>query len=186
MTFGTLFGNSFRAQSAGNAGNASCPDPYGYNATLDSIWFVVTYILMTCGSVVIVENLFIVMVFLSHKEFHILSNVFLASLCVADFLYASFGFYGSMVLDSAKVVSFSFSEIKKFPKYLIHFDSKNNRFHKLFVTMQTNFVFYLISDRNCHKVQIFFASCINQNILQYYIHIIFLLKYFILISPHLD
>ena len=105
MTFGTLFAKSFHALSA--ADNASSPDLYGYNPTLDSIWFVVTYILMTCGSVVIVENLFIVMVFLSHKEFRILSSVFLASLCVADILYASFGFYGSMTLDSAKVGSFS-------------------------------------------------------------------------------
>ena len=109
MTFGTVFVKSFFTLSKDNA---SSPDPYACNPTLDSIWMVVTYILMTFGFVVIVENLFIVMVFLVHKEFHLLSNLFVTSLCVADFLYASFGFYGAMALDSTKVSSFSFSKSK--------------------------------------------------------------------------
>ena len=139
MTFGTLFANSFRVLSAGNY---SSSDPYGYSPTLDSIWFVVTYILMTCGSVVIVENLFIVMVFLSHKEFRILSNVFLASLCVADFLYASFGFYGSMTLDSAKVCYFSLSEIKIIPVHWVLFLTRNKYVPQQIIGFTTSFFPY--------------------------------------------
>ena len=120
MTFGTVFVKSFlilspdasSSNSNNSNGNDSDFPPGGvdptapaYNPSLDVVWVVVTYVLLICGVVVVMENLFIITCFALHRQLHLLSNLLLVSLCVADMLYAGFGFYGAMALESAQVSS---------------------------------------------------------------------------------
>ena len=76
---------------------------HGYDPELEDIWDVNNYGLRIFGCFVMVENLFVIGVLLAYKELCILSNAFLVTLCLSDFLYASTGFISSFLLDSTKV-----------------------------------------------------------------------------------
>ena len=77
----------------------------GYHADpeLETIWDVTTFFIRVFGSIVLLENTFVIGALLAFKELHVLSKAFLVSLYLADYLYALCWLIGSFLLDSSKV-----------------------------------------------------------------------------------
>ena len=113
MSLGTLFSRAFLSalsspQPDNNSKTSVNMTGYlmtGYHADpeLETIWDVTTFFIRVFGSIVLLENTFVIGALLAFKELHVLSKAFLVSLYLADYLYALCGLIGSFLLDSSKV-----------------------------------------------------------------------------------
>ena len=70
---------------------------------LEVLWDANSYFLIAFGIAVMVENAFVFFGFVFHKQLRVLSNTFVVSLSVADFMYAFYSTVGTFLVDNAKV-----------------------------------------------------------------------------------
>ena len=73
---------------------------------LEGAWDAISYVLICLWVVVMVENALVLFAFVFHKKLRVLSNTFVVSLSVADFMYAMYSTTGTFLLDSPKVRGF--------------------------------------------------------------------------------
>ena len=70
---------------------------------LESLWDATSYLLISIGLAVMLENVFVFFGFVFHRQLRVLSNTFVVSLSVADFMYALYSTVGTFLVHNAKV-----------------------------------------------------------------------------------
>ena len=76
---------------------------------LEGAWDAISHVLVALGLVVMVENALVLIAFVFHKQLRVLSNTFVVSLSIADFMYALYSTMGTSLLGSPSVYRLLFS-----------------------------------------------------------------------------
>ena len=106
-TFEAMFRPYFIPEFPDDPTNESIQEFMEQVEEIEDIWDVNSHLLTVLGIVVMIENVFVMMAFIAHKQLRVLHNTFLLSLSLAEFLYSLFSCFGSLFLDSPKVSTFS-------------------------------------------------------------------------------